>query len=158
MATTTNTLSYNREVKKAFSNSRQQQCFLQPFLTPSYKGGETLAEVAQRGCGLPSLMCSRSDWMGFGVPWSSVEGIPAQGRGWNEMSFKDPSNSYCSVTLLIFFTFPAVEKWLPAGKIMCWQQQNQVIFGRVLLWVSVLAKPLDFQVCMKKRRMFQDCD
>lgn len=54
-------------------------------------------------------MCSRSDWMGFGVPWSSVEGIPAQGRGWNEMSFKDPSNSYCSVTLLFFFTFPAVE-------------------------------------------------
>lgn len=33
---------------------------------------------------------------------------------------------------------------------LCWQQHEQVILGRVLAWVSVLLRPLDFHVLCEK--------
>lgn len=46
--------------------------------------------------------------------------------------------------------FPHSGNWLPAGKMLCWQQHEQVILGRVLVWVSVLLRPLDFHVLCEK--------
>lgn len=49
-------------------------------------------------------------------------------------------------------------KMLPAGK-MCWQQHQQVIFGRVLVWVSVLSETSGFLgIHMNRRRTFPDRD
>lgn len=84
--------------------------FLQPLLTASYKGAETMALAAQRGCGLPIPGVFKTRLEGLGVPWSSMEGVPVQGRGWNEISVKVSSKSKLFYDSMILSFFPCSGK------------------------------------------------
>ena len=83
----------------------------------NYKGGEALAQVAQRSCGCPLPGSVQGKvWWDFEQP-GLVEGVPAHGRGiGTKWSLKVPSNSnhsmilwFCCLTFK-FFTW-ALRKW-----------------------------------------------
>ena len=57
----------------------------------SARNGEALAQVAQRSCGCPTPGSVQGQ-LGRGLEQPGlVEGVPACGRGWNWVSFKDRS-------------------------------------------------------------------
>ena len=63
------------------------------------RGWYALAQAAQRSCGcpIPGGIQGQVGW-GFGQP-DLLGGSPAHEGGWNQMTFKDPSNPKYSMIL-----------------------------------------------------------